>query len=123
MLAPRVLVPALLTLAVVLAASAALAQAGFRISYDVADDSRPGRARLNGKVTNERSQDVFEVSVTAEALDAKGKVIARGISYVDMRIAPGDTRTFSVTVPVVAGTTGYRVVVSSFRTGIQAPQS
>jgi len=123
MVAPRVLVPALLTLAVVLAASAALAQAGFRISYDVADDSRPGRARLNGKVTNERSQDVFEVSVTAEALDAKGKVIARGISYVDMRIAPGDTRTFSVTVPVVAGTTGYRVVVSSFRTGIQAPQS
>jgi len=123
MLAPRVLVPALLTLALVLAASAALAQAGFRISYDVADDSRPGRARLNGKVTNERSQDVFEVSVTAEALDAKGKVIARGISYVDMRIAPGDTRTFSVTVPVVAGTTGYRVVVSSFRTGIQAPQS
>jgi hypothetical protein len=118
-----VLVPALLTLAVVLAASAALAQAGFRISYDVADDGRPGRARLNGKVTNERSQDVFEVSVTAEALDAKGKVIARGISYVDMRIAPGDTRTFSVTVPVVAGTTGYRVVVSSFRTGIQAPQS
>ena len=123
MLAPRVLVPTLLTLAIVLAASAALAQAGFRISYDVADDSRPGRARLNGKVTNERSQDVFEVSVTAEALDAKGKVIARGISYVDMRIAPGDTRTFSVTVPVVAGTTGYRVVVSSFRTGIQAPQS
>ena len=123
MLASRVLVPALLTLALVLAASAALAQAGFRISYDVADDSRPGRARLNGKVTNERSQDVFEVSVTAEALDAKGKVIARGISYVDMRIAPGDTRTFSVTVPVVAGTTGYRVVVSSFRTGIQAPQS
>jgi len=123
MLASRVLVPTLLTLALVLAASAALAQAGFRISYDVADDSRPGRARLNGKVTNERSQDVFEVSVTAEALDAKGKVIARGISYVDMRIAPGDTRTFSVTVPVVAGTTGYRVVVSSFRTGIQAPQS
>ena len=123
MLASRVLVPTLLTLALVLAASAALAQAGFRISYDVADDSRPGRARLNGRVTNERSQDVFEVSVTAEALDAKGKVIARGISYVDMRIAPGDTRTFSVTVPVVAGTTGYRVVVSSFRTGIQAPQS
>ena len=120
MFAPRALV--LLALALVLAASAALAQDGFRISYDV-DDSRPGRARLNGKVTNERGSDVFEVSVTAEALDARGKVIARGISYVDARIARGDTRMFSVTVPSVPGTTGYRVVVSSFRTGIQGPQS
>ena len=115
-------ISALFVLALLLAVGAAYAQEGFRISYEV-DDSRPGRARLNGKVTNERSYDVFEVSVTAEALDARGKVVARGISYVDYRIARGDTRTFAVTVPAVPGTVGYRVVVSSFRIGIQAPQS
>ncbi|HEU5195765.1 MAG TPA: FxLYD domain-containing protein [Methylomirabilota bacterium] len=123
MLAVRGLALALLTLSVVLLVPPALAQSGFRITFEV-DDSRPGRARLNGRLTNERPNDVFEVSVTAEALDANGKVVARGISYVDARIARGDTRSFSVTVPAVPGTTSYRVVVSSFRGGIMGtPQS
>ena len=123
MLAVRGLALALLTLTLAWLAAPAVAQPGFRITYDV-DDSRPGRARLNGRLTNERPDDVFEVSVTAEALDAKGKVIARGISYVDARVARGETRPFSVTVPAVPGTTSYRVVVSSFRTGLGGgPQS
>jgi hypothetical protein len=92
------------------------AQQGFRITYEV-DRTRPDRARVNGQVTNERSQDVFEVSVTAEALDARGKVLARGITYVDARIMRGDSRAFSVSIPTVAGTTDFRVVVSSYRTG------
>jgi len=116
MLAPRGLVRALLALAIVLSASSALAQSGFRISYDV-DQSRPDKARVNGRVANERSQDVFEVSITAEALDARGKVLARGISYVDSRIGRGDSRPFSVTVPTVPGVTEFRVVVSAYRMG------
>jgi hypothetical protein len=116
----------LLALICALDAASALAQQGFRISYDV-DDSRPGRARLNGRVTNERSDDVFDVSVTAEALDAKGKVLARGIAFVDSRIARGDSRQFSVSVPAVPGATSFRVAVSSFRPGFSnqqaAPQS
>jgi len=123
MLAPRGFALALITLAVAVLVAPALAQQGFRITYDV-DDSRPGRARLNGRLTNERSDDVFDVSVTAEALDARGKVVARGISFVDSRIARGDTRVFSVTVPAVPGATSYRVAVSSFRPGmLQGPQS
>jgi len=124
MLAPRGFALALVTLAAVVLVAPALAQQGFRITYEV-DDSRPGRARLNGKLTNERGDDVFDVSVTAEALDAKGKVVARGISFVDARIARGDTRMFSVTVPSVPGATTFRVMVSSFRPGIssQTPQS
>jgi hypothetical protein len=94
----------------------AYAQDGFKITYDV-DHSRPEKARLNGRVTNERSQDVFEVNVTAEALDARGHVLARGITYVDARIARGESRPFSVSVPTVPGTTGFRVVVSSYRAG------
>ena len=124
MLAPRGFALALVALAVVVFVAPALAQQGFRISYEV-DDSRPGRARLNGRLTNERGDDVFDVSVTAEALDAKGKVLARGISFVDARIARGDSRMFSVTVPSVPGATTFRVMVSSFRPGLstQTPQS
>jgi hypothetical protein len=119
MFAPRARALVLFVLVVALGASPALAQDGFRLSYDV-DQSRPEKARLTGRITNDRPQDVFEVSVTAEALDARGKVLARGISYVDSRIARGDSRTFAVSVPTVPGATNYRVVVSSFRTGFGA---
>jgi hypothetical protein len=92
------------------------AQEGFKITYEV-DHSRPEKARLNGQIANERSQDVLEVSVTAEALDGRGRVLARGITYVDARIGRGETRPFSVSVPTVPGTATYRVVVSSYRAG------
>lgn len=91
-------------------------QEGFRIVYDV-DRSRPDRARITGRVANERSDEVFEVSLTAEALDGRGKVVARGIAYIDSRIAGGDARPFSVSVPTPPGAATFRVVVSSFRAG------
>jgi hypothetical protein len=115
----RRLVVLLFAASLALIAGEARAQDGFRITYDV-DRSRAERARLTGHVVNERSEDVFEVSVTAEALDAKGKVLARGITFVDSRIARGDGRPFSMNVPVVAGTTGFRVVVSSYRAGFSS---
>lgn len=117
MRARPVLVPTLVLVLAVVVVSAALAQEGFRITYDV-DRSRPERARLTGRVVNERAEDVFEVSVTAEALDGHGKVLARGISYVDSRIARGDGRPFSMSVPTVPGTASFRVAVSSYRAGV-----
>ena len=109
--------PLVIVLAVLLLLAAeARGQDGFRITYEV-DRTRAERARLTGRIVNERSEDVFEVSVTGEALDAKGKVLARGIAYVDSKIARGDGRPFSMSVPTVAGTANYRVVVSSFRAG------
>jgi hypothetical protein len=109
-----------LTLVLLLTLTLAHAQGGFRVTYDV-DQSRPTKARLNGRVANERAQDVFDVSVTAEALDASGKVLARGISFVDSRIAQGDSRPFAVSVPAVAGVSSFRVTVSSFRVGLGTP--
>jgi hypothetical protein len=105
-----------------LLAAEARGQDGFRITFEV-DSTRAERARLTGRIVNERREDVFEVSVTGEALDAKGKVLARGIAYVDSKIGRGDGRPFSMSVPTVAGTANYRVVVSSFRAGFstQAP--
>jgi hypothetical protein len=104
-----------LTVLLLLAAEAR-GQNGFRITYEV-DRTRAERARLTGRIVNERPEDVFEVSVTGEALDAKGKVLARGIAYVDSKIGRGDGRPFSLSIPTVAGTENYRVVVSSFRAG------
>ena len=115
--------PLVIVVAVLLLLTAeAPAQDGFRITYEV-DRTRAERARLTGRIVNERSEDVFEVSVTGEALDARGKVLARGIAYVDSKIGRGDGRPFSLSVPTVAGTANYRVVVSSFRAGFssQAP--
>jgi hypothetical protein len=114
--APRRLALTVVGLLVALLAGAAQAQDGFRITYET-DQSRPDKARITGNVTNERSQDVYDVSVTAEALDARGKVVARGIAYVDSRIARGDSRQFSASVPTKPGIASYRVVVSSFRAG------
>ena len=125
MLAFAIVRQLVIVLAVVLLLTAeARGQDGFRITYEV-DRTRAERARLTGRIVNERSEDVFEVSVTGEALDAKGKVLARGIAYVDSKIARGDGRPFSMSVPTVAGTANYRVVVSSFRAGLgsQAPGS
>jgi hypothetical protein len=101
----------------IIGAGQVAAQTGFKVTWDV-DQSRPDRARLTGRVVNERAEDVFEVSVTAEALDARGKVLARGIAHVDSRIGRGDSRPFSMSVPAVAGTASFRVVVSSYRAGL-----
>jgi hypothetical protein len=100
-------------------AGAAWAQDGFRITFE-ADRSRPDRARVTGRVFNDRAEDVFEVNITAEALDSRGTVLARGISFVDGRIGRGDSRPFSLTVRTVPGTEGFRVVVSSFRMGFSS---
>jgi hypothetical protein len=113
---PRGLLVALVVFAVVAVGGDAIAQEGFRVTFEV-DRTRPDRARLSGRVANDRAEDVFEVSVTGEALDARGKVLARGISYVDARIGRGDSRPFSMSVPTVAGVTNFRVIVSSFRAG------
>ena len=118
MRAPVRVVGSLVSLFVALLAPA-YAQEGFKITYDV-DQSRPEKARLNGRIVNERSQDVFEVNVTAEALNGRGQVVARGITYVDARIGRGDSRTFTVSVPTVPGTASFRVVVSSYRTGFSS---
>jgi hypothetical protein len=69
-------------------------------------------------VANEHPTDVFEVSVTAEALNDSGKVVAKGIAYVDSRIPRGASRQFSIAVPAAPNVVRYRVVVSTYRAGL-----
>lgn len=99
----------------------ARAQDGFRVTFSAAPGAA-GKTNVSGHVTNERAEDVFDVHVTAEALDRRGRVVASGITYVEGRVLRGDSRPFVAVVPAVPGTARYRASVSSFRSlGMQAP--
>jgi hypothetical protein len=95
----------------------------FRLTYDVDRTARPGQVVVKGNVINDGPSDCFDVSVTAEALGPKGKVLARGVTYVDSKIGRGESKPYTAIVPSVPAATGYRVEVSSFRAGFsfQAP--
>jgi hypothetical protein len=97
------------------------AQEGFRVVYNI-DRSNPEQIQVAGTVFNDSGQDVFDVSITAEALDAKGKIVARGITYVSARIPGRGSAAFVCKVPVVPAAVRYRAAVSGFRLGA-GPQS
>jgi hypothetical protein len=106
--------------ATALALSAA-AQPGFRVTYSV-DRSGSDQMQLTGTVRNESSLDVFDVSLTAEALDARDRVVARGITHVSARIPSQGSAPFVCKVPLVPAAVRYRAAVTAFRTGT-GPQS
>jgi hypothetical protein len=92
------------------------AQEGFRTTFEV--KSRDASAiLLDGRVVNNTGGDVVDVWVTAEAVSASGKVLARGIAFVGSVIARGASAPFEVKLPGVAGAQTFRVAVSSFRAG------
>lgn len=107
---------------VALAAAVVGAQEQFRVTWDV-DRATPGRTRITGRVFNDAAVDVLNVYVTAEALDAGGKVVARGVSFVASSIPPRSNAPFEASVPAPSGGTNVRVRVSSFRFGYGAQQS
>ena len=108
---------AALVVTVILLVVQVSAQESFRITYDV-DKSNSEQFQVKGVVHNDSSQEVLDVSVTAEALDAKGKVLARGITYVSSRIGGRSNAPFVAKVPGVANVARFRVSVSSFRSGL-----
>jgi len=109
-------------LAAIAVALAVEAQEPFRVTYNL-DRSNPEQIQITGTVFNDSMQDVFDVTVTAEALDARGKVVARGISFVSARIPGQGNAPFVCKVPVVAAAVRYRAAVSAYRAGAgsQAP--
>jgi len=100
----------------------ALAQGSFDVTYQV-DRSDPARVQLVGRVHNGAAVDAIDVYVTAEARDASGKILARGIAFVAQTIPSRSAAEFSARVPAVPGTASFRVVVSSFRYGIGRGES
>ena len=100
----------------VLGATAGEAQESFRVTWTV--ERTPERARVEGRVFNDARLDVHDVSVTAEALDGRGRVVARGIAFVSPIIRQGGSAPFSASVPAVPTASSYRVRVTSFRFGV-----
>jgi len=89
-------------------------QARFRVTYDV--QSRDAKAVLiQGRVFNDTGVDVLEVWVTAEALNASGKVVGKGITFVGSSIARGDSAAFEAKLPPAEGIEKFRVAVTSYR--------
>jgi len=87
----------------------------FRITHTI-DRGSEAVVTVTGRVFNDARSDAIEVYVTAEALDASGKVIASGVSYVGA-VAAGSSSSFLVKVPAARAAASFRVLVTSFRFG------
>lgn len=111
----------LTALGLLILAGTATAQENFRVTYAV-DSSNPGRVRVTGVVFNDARIEVFDVHVTAEALNSAGKVVGRGIAFVSSQIRPGGSAPFEALVPA-KDADKYRVRVTNYRLGMtqQAP--
>jgi hypothetical protein len=92
---------------------AAQSAANLRVTHTV-DKTGPTVAELSGRVYNDGGVDVIDVYVNASAIDQSGKVLAQGIPFVGAVPSRGSAP-FKARVPVVPGTTGYRVGINSFR--------
>ena len=109
--------PAVALVAATLLATTAIAQtpAPFRISHSV-DKSAQAQVTVTGRIFNEARADAIDVYVTAEALDASGKVVASGVSYVGA-VPAGSSMAFVVKVPSARAAASFRVLVTSYRFG------
>lgn len=92
-------------------------QQNFRVTYSV-DRANPAQTRVTGWVFNDARFELLDVYVTAEALDAGGKIVARGIAFVAASIPERGNARFSASVPAPAGASTFRVYVSAFRPGL-----
>ena len=112
--------PAVTLVATALFAASAFAQgpaapAPFRISHTFDKGTQP-QVNVSGRVFNDARSDAIDVYVTAEALDAAGKVIASGVTYVGA-IQAGSSTAFVVKVPSARAAASFRVLVTSYRFG------
>ena len=92
------------------------AQYPFQVAYTV-ERGGSGPARVNGRVLNESNVEMLDVYVTAEALDAGGKVLGRGLVFVSGSIPPRGAVPFAISIPAAQTAANFRVRVSSFRQG------
>lgn len=112
----RAVLTVLTAMGLVILGAEVTAQESFRVTYDV-DNSNPARTRVTGVVFNDARVEVFDVHVTAEALNSAGKVVGRGIAFVSAQIRPGGNAPFEALVPA-KDADKYRVRVTNFRLGM-----
>ena len=98
------------------------AQEQFRVSFQRQPDE-PTSLVLAGTLSNQGPRDVVDVWVTAEALDAGGRVVGRGVAFVSPLLRGRAETKFTVKLPRVEQVQSFRLSVSSFRymTGTESP--
>jgi hypothetical protein len=89
--------------------------APFRITHTI-DKGSQTQVNISGRVFNDARADAIDVYVTAEALDAGGKIVASGVSYVGA-VPAGSSAAFIIKVPAARAAGSFRVLVTSFRFG------
>jgi len=114
MVRQRVLAFVLATLLVLVGVGLAAAQEPFRIAFHREPDE-PSSIVLTGEVVNNGPRDVVDVWVSAEAEDARSRVVARGMAYVSSFLPEGGTKTFTIKLLPAESACSFRLSVSSFR--------
>jgi hypothetical protein len=94
----------------------------FRMTFQREPDE-PSSIVLRGEVSNDGLRDVVDVWVAADAQNAEGKVVGRGMAFVASVLRGRATTTFTVKLPRVAQAQSFRLAVASFRyaSGEQSP--
>jgi hypothetical protein len=107
---------------VLLSGGPGAAQEQFRLTFHRQADE-PTSLVLAGTLSNEGSRDVVDVWVGAEALNARGRVVGRGLAFVSPLLRSRADTKFTVKLPRVEQAESFRVFVSSFRylTGAESP--
>jgi hypothetical protein len=86
----------------------------FRITFERQPDEATSLV-LAGTLSNESTREVVDVWVGAEALNAGGRVVSRGLAFVSPLLRGRADTNFTVKLPRVEGVQRFRVFVSSFR--------
>jgi hypothetical protein len=94
----------------------------FTITFTV-DRSQPGGGvRLVGRVVNEGRLEARNLTLTGEALDASGNLVASGAAYVGT-VPERGTALFAIPMPQNPRAVSYRVVVTGYQLGFGQPQA
>lgn len=79
------------------------------------EPDEPSSLVLAGELANNGGRDVVDVWVTAEALNAEGKVVARGLVFATAMLRARSSTPFTVKLPRAPDARAFRAAVSSFR--------
>jgi hypothetical protein len=85
-----------------------------RITFQRERDE-PSSIVLMGEVFNDGLRDIVDVWVTADARNAEGKIVGRGVAFVASFLRGRGTTTFAVKLPRAEQAHSFRLGVSSFR--------
>lgn len=110
----RIPVAIILTMCLVLLGVGLATAQPFRITFQRERDE-PTSIVLMGEVFNDGPRDIVDIWMTADARDAEGKVVGRGIAFVASFLRGRGTTTFTVKLPRAEQAQSFRVFVSSFR--------